>query len=56
MAVPASLPWMEMLVAGLGGGLPGRPLLVMGRELGSAPLLLYSSGKTGRIVVDGITV
>ena len=56
MAVSASLPWMEMLVAGLAGGLPGHPLLVMGRELGSAPLLLFSSGKTGRIVVDGIAV
>lgn len=56
MTVPASLPWMEMLVAGLGGGLPGRPLLVMGRELGSAPLLCYSSGKMGRIVVEGLTV
>lgn len=56
MAVPASLPWMEMLVAGLGGGLPGCPLLVMGRELGSAPLLRSSSGKMGRIVVDGLTV
>lgn len=56
VAVSASLPWIEMLVAGLGGGLPEHPLLVMGRELGSAPLLLYSSGKTGRIVVDGIAV
>lgn len=56
VAVSASLPWMEMLVAGLGGSVPGHPLLVMGRELGSAPLLLFSSGKTGRIVVEGIAV